>query len=134
MVLCPQSEIRDVTGITEEEKLRIRDFLQGQVYAWCNATPDEWFSARGLLGFDWSGTPMIVLFEKHIRQGKTQKQAIDAAGKDAGWLLKSVIDCDRRLFETKGANLIRNYRWIRKSISEIPNSHKIPSSIPDKEM
>ena len=34
------------------------------------------------------------------------------AGKDAGWLLKSVISADKRLFETKVESLIRQYRWI----------------------
>ena len=31
MTLRPSSEVRDVTGITEEEKTRIRYFLQGQI-------------------------------------------------------------------------------------------------------
>ena len=116
MTLRPSSEIRNVTGITEEDQRRIRDFLQGQVYAWCNARTDDWFSARDLLGglgSDWTGTPMIVLYEKHINQGKDEEQAIADAGKDAGWLLKSVIDQDIRTFETREANLIRNYRWMR---------------------
>ncbi len=116
MTLRQPSEVRDVTGITEEEKVRIRDFLQGQVYAWCNGRTDDWFSARDLLGglgSNWSGTPMIVLFNKHVNQGKSEEQAIADAGKDAGWLLKSVVDRDNRTFETKEANLIRNYRWVR---------------------
>ncbi len=116
MTLQPWSEIRAVTGITDEGEIRMRDFLQGQVYAWCNARTDDWFSARDLLGglgSDWTGTPMIVLFEKHINLGKDEAQAIADAGKDAGWLLKSVIDQDIRTFETREANLIRNYRWLR---------------------
>jgi hypothetical protein len=56
---------------------------------------------------------MIVLLEKHINLCKSEEQAIADAGKDAGWLLKSVIDRDDRTFETEEANLIRNYRWVR---------------------
>ena len=116
MTLIPKSEIRQVKGISTVEFQRIYDYLQGAVYCWCKNKSREWFSAREFLGgenFDWNGTPMIVLYEKHIRKGKTDEQAISDAGKDAGWILKKVIHDDQRNFETKKENLIRKYRWIK---------------------
>ena len=103
MTLVPTSEIRNVTGISDQENQRIRDFLQGAVYCWCKNRNNEWFALRDLMGgpnFDWSATPMIVLYEKHINCGKPQDQAITDAAKDGGWLLKRVINDDERAFET----------------------------------
>jgi len=105
-MLVEKSEIRDVRGISEEQKQRIRDFLQGAVYCWCKNRKDEWFAARDLLGGDnyfWQGTPMLALYEK--------SEDVEQAGKDAGWLLKQVINNDKRSFETKKEGLVRQYRW-----------------------
>ena len=69
MSLIPISEIRDVSAITKAEKQRIYDFLQGGIYCWCKNRPHEWFAIKDLLGgenFDWNGTPLIVLYHKHI--------------------------------------------------------------------
>ncbi|PZR03223.1 MAG: hypothetical protein DI539_26520 [Flavobacterium psychrophilum] len=105
-MLIEKSEIRDVHGISDEKKQRIRDFLQGAVYSWCKNRKDEWFAARDLLGGDnyfWQNTPMFALYEK--------SQDVEQAGKDAGWLLKQVINDDKRSFETKKEGLVRQYRW-----------------------
>ena len=105
-MLKQQSEIREVHGISEEQKQRISDFLQGAVYCWCKNRKDEWFAARDLLGGDnyyWQNTPMFALYEK--------SENIEQAGKDAGWLLKKVIADDKRGFETKKEGLVRQYHW-----------------------
>ena len=68
MSLKIESELRNVTGISEEEKRRIKDFLQGGVYCWCKNRKDEWFSLRDLMGGDnfyWQGTPLLPLYLKH---------------------------------------------------------------------
>lgn len=112
MALVNQSEIRDVHGITDEEKSRIRDFLQGAVYCWCKNRPDEWFSLRDLMGgenYYWQGTPLITLYEKH----EDAVDAVQRAGRDGGWLLKRVIDNNSRKFKTKKEELIRKYSWIQ---------------------
>lgn len=49
---------------------------------------------------------MMALYEK----SKDVKQA----GKDAGWLLKKVINEDKRYFEDKKEGLVRHYRWTGK--------------------
>lgn len=108
-MLVQKSEIREVYGISERQKQRIRDFLQGAVYSWCKNRKNEWFAARDLLGGDnyyWEGTPMIALYVK--------SEDIEQAGKDAGWLLKQVINNDKRFFETKKEGLVRQYRWTGK--------------------
>ena len=105
-MLLKESKIREVYGITKEQKQSILDFLQGAVYCWCKNRKDEWFAARDLLGGDnfyWEGTPMYALYEK-------SKDA-EQAGKDAGWLLKKVIDNDKRTFDTTIDGLVRQYRW-----------------------
>lgn len=116
MSLTPLSEIRNVSGISIQENQRIRDFLQGTVYCWCKNRNDEWFALRDLMGgpnFNWSATPMAVLFDKHLAIGKTNEQAIDNAGKDGGWLLKRVINDDDRQFETIQEEQTRKYRWLK---------------------
>ena len=115
MSIVPKSEIRNVKGIKNEQIQRIYDFLQGGVYCWCKNRSDEWFSVRDLLGgenFDWNGTPLIVLFEKHINLGKSNDEAIADAGKDAGWIVKKVLDNDTRDFEAKDG-FAKSYRWIK---------------------
>ena len=115
MSLEENTQVRDVNGISENEKKSICDYLQGAVYCWCKNKPKEWFSVRDLCGgenFDWNRTPMIVLFEKHKNKGKSDEDAIKDAGKDAGWLLKKVIHDDVRKFETKKEGFIRQYLWV----------------------
>lgn len=116
MSLIPESEIRNVREISNEEKQRIIDFLQGAVYCWCKNKPDEWFSMRDLMGgenYYWEGTPLLVLYTKHKSKGKDWESAVKDAGKDSGWLLKRVINQDQRKFETKKEELIRKYKWIK---------------------
>lgn len=108
-MLVDKSEVREVYGISGKQKQRILDFLQGAVYCWCKNRKNEWFAARDLLGGDnyyWEGTPMIALYEK--------SEDVEQAGKDAGWLLKQVINNDKRNFETKKEGLVRQYRWTGK--------------------
>lgn len=114
MTLNPQSEIREVTDLSEEQRIAIINFLQGAVYCWCKNRRDEWFSLRDLMGGEntfWGGTPMNTLYVKHEH---TSDDPFTQAGHDGGWLLKSVISNDRRTFETQEAHMIREYRWINE--------------------
>jgi hypothetical protein len=116
MSLIPESEIRDVHEISNEDKHRIIDFLQGAVYCWCKNRPDEWFSMRDLMGgenYFWEGTPLLVLYTKHESKGKSWESAVKDAGKDSGWILIRVINQDQRKFKTKKEELIRKYKWIK---------------------
>jgi hypothetical protein len=112
MALLPPSQVRDVQGLTADQKGRIRDFLQGAVYCWCKNRPEEWFSLRDLMGgenYHWDGTPLLSLYQKH----RPAADAVERAGRDGGWLLKKVISDDLRTFETREAEMIRQYRWIQ---------------------
>ena len=108
-MLIEKSEIRNVNGISKKQKRKIRDFLQGAVYSWCKNKKGEWFAARDLLGGDnfyWEGTPMYALYEK--------SKDVEQAGKDAGWLLKKVINKDKRSFNTRKEGRVREYCWNEK--------------------
>jgi len=114
-VLLKNFRVRGVVGITEEERKRIYDFLQGAVYCWCKNRKNEWFSLRDLMGGDnyyWKGTPLNSLYLKHKNKGKADEEAVNkGAGKDAGWLLKKMIKEDKRMFDTKREDYIRKYKW-----------------------
>ena len=115
MALVKSSELRDVHGITKEQKVLIMVFLQGAVYSWVKNRRGEQFAARDLVGgdnFEWQGTPLIVLYEKHIDLGKDDDSAIEAAGKDLGWLLKAVLDGDKRHFEVGRSGRTAGYKWV----------------------
>lgn len=105
-MLTEDTVVREVNGISEEQKKRILDFLQGAVYCWCKNRKGEWFAIRDLLGgenFFWQGTPLFALYEKNMD--------VKQAGKDAGWLLKKVLCDDKRSFQTKKEGLVRQYLW-----------------------
>ncbi len=87
-------------------------FLQGAVYCWCKNRKGEWFALRDLVGGDnndWHDTPLFSLYKKH--RAKSNDPVKDA-GKDAGWLLKSVLSKDKRIFDDKDDGLVKHYRWI----------------------
>lgn len=110
MSLTSESPVRKVTGLTEEASKRACDFLQGAVYCRCNSHPHEWFSLRDLmagLNSKWDGTPLQVLYKKH----QHTEGALERAGQDGGRLLKQVIADDSRRFDTRKAELVRQYRW-----------------------
>jgi len=115
MALLTPSELRQVTGITAEQEQLMRAYVQGAVYSWVKNRTGEQFAARDLFGgenFEWEGTPLYPLYEKHRASGKSVDEAIDAASKDCGWLLKSVLADDRRHFEVGRSGLTAGYRWV----------------------
>lgn len=112
MTINVTSRLQEVKGITNEQKIRVQDFLQGAIYSWCKNRPNEWFSLRDLVGGEnsnWKNTPLMSLYLKH----HPDPNAATSAGKDCGWLLKQVIATDSRIFETRKAGLVRQYRWLQ---------------------
>jgi len=111
MAFKEKQVLRSVSGLSDQEIIRIKDFLQGGIYCWCKNRKEEWFSLRDLMGGDnfyWQGTPLISLYIKHK---DTSTDPVKDAGKDAGWILKTVIDEDKRFFITKIEARIRQYQW-----------------------
>ena len=112
------TKVRDVWGLTPAQKQSILDFLYGMVYAQCANAPDEWFSVRTLLGkeannYDWHDIPLTALYKKYKDdRGKSENEAIKLAGRDAGKLLKKVLENEHsREFEVKYEGRIKQYRW-----------------------
>ncbi|MFZ0827959.1 MAG: hypothetical protein WAO02_11105 [Verrucomicrobiia bacterium] len=115
MALNPSSELRDVKGISDAERTSIMAFMQGAVYSWVKNRMGEPFAVWDLVGgenFDWDGTPLVVLYEKHINQGKSNAKAIEAAAKDLGWLTKTMLAEDKRTFVPSKAGLVSHYEWV----------------------
>lgn len=114
MALITPSEVREVYGIADHERELIKAYLQGAVYSWVKNRSGEQFAARDLVGgenYEWQGTPLIVLYEKHINLGKINDAAIEDAAKDLGWLLKAVLSADKRNFEVGRSGRTAAYRW-----------------------
>lgn len=115
MPLVPTSEIRQVTGITPQQEALINAYLLGCVYTWSKNRPNEFFAARDLVGgenFDWDGTPIYDLYQKHIDLEKENEAAITAAAIDLGWMLKAVLQGDKRHYEAGRSGLTAAYRWV----------------------
>ena len=111
-----------VHGITPEVESQIYAFLQGAVYCWCKNRPEEWFSARDLVGGDnnqWQGTPAFPLYEYYASFGIGNDYAVSEAGKALGRLLKRVIVEDKRTFDTRSVYMSRQYRWTK----EVDDNH-----------
>ena len=119
MALIPSSPVREFTGIAPEQILLIKAFLQGAVYSRIKNRKGEQFT-DGDLGcgapYNWEGTPLIVLYEKHIALGKDSNAAIDDCNKDLSRLLKAVLVEDGRHFEVGRSGTTTFYRWVEDAL------------------
>lgn len=100
--------------LTENEKKEISAFLQGAVYLWCSLKGDAEFAARDFIGgtnYFWKKTPLYKLYEHYEINGNENSE--EAAGKDAGILLKEVLINDKRTFEQfeKQNEKRKYYKW-----------------------
>lgn len=106
-----QNRLRAVSGISDAQRRRMCDFLQGTVYCWCKTCPSEWFAVRDLLPFYWTDSPLTDLLNKYDVSDENLKDAMDGAVLDAGWLLEAVLANEpHRLFESREASGTRQYR------------------------
>lgn len=118
-MLTEPSQLRDVYGISDTEKSLIKAFMQGAVYCWAKNCLEKPFAVRDLMGgvnFEWEGTPLYVLYLKYINSGRDDKEAINSAARDLGWLTKTILSKDKRTFEVGkvGGRVgeVSSYRWI----------------------
>lgn len=106
--------LNPLSGISKKQEAEIYSFLQGAVYCWCKNFNDKEFALRDLMGgenFEWTGTPLYSLWEKH--QKLRADNPVKSAGIDAGWILKKVILNDKRKFELRKSEMTNKYRWIK---------------------
>ena len=115
MSFIRSNRVRNITGLTNAQEQRIRDFLQGAVYDWFKNHQNEWFSLRDLMGganTNWTGTPMEELYEKHIKLRKTAPKAVKQAGIDGGHVLARVMELDRHRYDFRQGPRIKQYRRV----------------------
>ncbi|QQE13922.1 hypothetical protein JD969_10330 [Planctomycetota bacterium] len=115
-VLQPKSSNRKVNHLNPEVIVQIKAFIQGAVYCWVKNRKNEQFSVRDLFGgenFEWNGTPLIHLYEKHANMFKKEHEAaMKDAAKDLGCLLKDVLITDKRTFTKDDAGFTAGYTWV----------------------
>src|ERR1039458_893183 len=89
--------------------------MVGYPYSWVKNRKGKKLAVRDLVGgenFEWKGTPLYVLYQKHIDAGKDNESAIKSAARDLGWLVKTVLSEDKRTFEAGKGGLVSTYRWV----------------------
>lgn len=116
MLRPTNQELREVSGLTDEQKALIDAFIQGAVYCWAkNQKRPAEFAVRDLVGgenADWTGTPLQALYDKHRNAGKDHDGAFSAAAIDLGWLVKAALARDSREFEVTSTGRPNTYRWV----------------------
>lgn len=113
-----QAGLREISWIRPIDEVCIKAYLQGAVYCWCKnhrvGEGSEHFSARTFLGevnFYWEGTPLYILYAYHFHECGDPESARKKAAVDAGYLLKAVIEEDKRTYDTDIEGLVRAYWW-----------------------
>ena len=107
--------MQDVRGISVTDKALIGAFMQGAIYSWIkDAKKGDRFAVRDLVGGAnkyWDGTPLHVLFLKHKALKKSDAAANKQAGIELGWLVKTLLEADKRRFrQIRG--FVNTYEWV----------------------
>ena len=115
MTLQPESELREIAGVTTEQKGAIEHFMQDAIYCWIKNQKGKSFAVRDLMGgdnFNWNGTPLQVLYDYQESLGKGHEAAVDAAGIALGWIVKGLLHKDQRVFKSIAGERVAHYKWI----------------------
>lgn len=98
MSLTPKSRIQAISAkLTPMDVEIIKTYIRGCVQGFCCNDSTKPFSVRALFGgenSDWRNTPMQRIYDFYKRTGKTDDEAYDCTAKDAGHLLKMVLNED----------------------------------------
>lgn len=116
---------RNINSLPEFGPAEARAFIQGAVYCWCKNKPDDVFAVRDLFGgenTDWGGTPLQEIYghwsslyrgqHPELSDDELHEKAADQAAIDVGWLMKSVLQNDRREFESSDVGKAKGYKWV----------------------
>jgi len=125
MTIIKSKPARNIYSLPETDIPKARAYIQGAVYCWCKNRPNEMFAVRDLFGgdnTDWGGTPLQGIYnhwrsvykERHpeLNPDELHKKARRQSAVDAGWLTKSVLQDDRREFQSSDAGRAKGYRWV----------------------
>jgi len=119
MTLKPESVLREPSNLNENDRKLIRAFMQGAIYCWVKNQPNEPFAVRDLVGglnTNWNQTPLQILYDRHIKSGRTDDEAFDLAAIDIGWIVKSLLAEDRRTFQVDNSGFVNTYFMIGDSV------------------
>ena len=108
-IVNPNGNLKDIGGLSNQEKNEAMDFIRQKVHDWCDNHPGEQFAARDLFGGDyddWTDTPLQAVYENRYNQHRStlaekekEHKAKKQAGRDVGWLLKRTLHNDPRKFQ-----------------------------------
>lgn len=114
MIRNGNNQLTNVSWLEESEKVSMIDYIRDEVNSWCKNNPNQSFAARTIFGgenYDWTGTPLIPLYEYYIELGDD-----DYAVKEAGialWrLLKEVISTDENAFDMVTGSYVNTYTLV----------------------
>jgi len=85
-------------GLTDRQVSKILEYLRDEVYYWCRRHPGDAFSVHQLFGGekgDWNGTP---LQDCYYHREETSSDPVKAAGVDCGFLLRRMLQDDKRTY------------------------------------
>jgi hypothetical protein len=114
MLLPPDSQLRNVTGLSPEQEREIKAFMQGAVYCWIQLRGNDEFAVRDLMGgvnSNWERTPLQVLYSRQIDRGTQPDSARERAATDLGWIVKSLLAEDKREFTMRDSGWGNTYGW-----------------------
>jgi len=89
--------------------------MQGAIYAWAKNFPAKPFAVRDLVGGengDWTGTPLFALYEAYIKHGECDEVAQSHAAQDLGWIVKNLLNNDKRTYVNTKPDDVNHYEWV----------------------
>lgn len=116
MAFVTDEKLWNVSGITTAERRGVEAFIKSKVDAWITARGSDAFEVRDLLADvdpTWKGTPLRALTD-HYRLSCNEASAREKAGRALGKLVKSILNDDRRLFETSSEGRARSYGYVNR--------------------
>ena len=115
MIVKTNQTVRNISAKIPVVNIELaKAYIQGAVHSHCNCNADKEFSVRILFGGDnrdWGNTPLQCIYDYHKYVRMSKNPAEDAA-KDVGWLFKSVLISDARMFEYVDKNTGSVYKMI----------------------
>lgn len=104
-MLAERKIIMRVMGITRTNTVIAEDFIRAAIDLQCKSYPGQWFSVRTLFGganFQWSGTPLQCIYDRHIKNGRKPAKASVLAARDIGKMMTKVLSRHPRNFDIRG--------------------------------